>query len=93
MSAFNLAPGELAPVMTAGVIGMAVGAMTLGLLGDRLGRRPTILGAVLLFACATLATAFAQHVIHIVIQRYPMGRQRPLSTAITHRRYIDGCHA
>ncbi|MCP6134507.1 MFS transporter, partial [Klebsiella pneumoniae] len=49
MAAFNLAPGELAPVMTAGVIGMAVGAMSLGLLGDRLGRRPTILGAVLLF--------------------------------------------
>ncbi len=86
MSAFNLAPGELAPVMTAGVIGMAVGAMTLGLLGDRLGRRPTILGAVLLFACATLATAFAQHVTHIVMLRFlaglGMGGATPLLLAL-----------
>ncbi|MFT2159845.1 MFS transporter [Pseudomonas putida] len=86
MSAFDLAPGELAPVMTAGVIGMAVGAMTLGLLGDRLGRRPTILGAVLLFACATLATAFAQHVTHIVILRFlaglGMGGATPLLLAL-----------
>ncbi len=86
MGAFNLAPGELAPVMTAGVIGMAVGAMSLGLLGDRLGRRPTILGAVLLFACATLATAFAQNVTQIVSLRFlaglGMGGATPLILAL-----------
>lgn len=86
MSAFNLGPGELAPVMTAGVVGMAIGAMTLGLLGDRLGRRPTILGSVLLFACATLATAFAQQLAHIVILRFlaglGMGGATPLLLAL-----------
>ncbi|WP_434120392.1 MFS transporter [Pseudomonas fortuita] len=86
MTAFNLAPGELAPVMTSGVIGMAIGAMTLGLLGDRVGRRPAILGAVFLFACATLATAFAQNVTHIVMLRFlaglGMGGATPLLLAL-----------
>lgn len=65
---------------------MAVGAMSLGLLGDRLGRRPTILGAVLLFACATLATAFAQNVTQIVSLRFlaglGMGGATPLILAL-----------
>ncbi len=102
MAAFNLAPGELAPVMTAGVLGMAVGAMSLGLLGDRLGRRPTILGAVLLFACATLATAFAQDVTQIVLLRFlaglGMGGATPLLLALAaeygparHRGAITTC--
>ena len=46
ISAFGLAPGGLAPILTAGVVGMTIGAMTLGLVGDRIGRRPALLGGV-----------------------------------------------
>ena len=35
LAAFNLPPGSLAPILTAGIIGMTLGAMTLGMLGDK----------------------------------------------------------
>lgn len=38
--AFGLAAGGLAPILTAGTAGMTLGAMTLGLVGDRVGQRP-----------------------------------------------------
>lgn len=41
-AAFKLPAGALAPILTAGIIGMTVGAMTLGLVGDRISRRPAI---------------------------------------------------
>ena len=42
---FGLGAGALAPILTAGIVGMVLGAMTLGLLGDKFGRRPTIIGS------------------------------------------------
>lgn len=73
IQAFNLGPGALAPVMTAGTVGMVLGAMTLGLLGDKLGRRPVILGAVALFGVSTLATAFAGSTDQILVFRFLAG--------------------
>ncbi|MFC0228442.1 MFS transporter [Serratia aquatilis] len=73
ISAFNLNSGELAPILTAGIVGMVLGAMILGLLGDKYGRRPAILGAVLLFGLASLATAFAQTTDQILLLRFIAG--------------------
>ena len=73
IQAFGLGPGALAPILTAGIVGMVLGAMSLGLLGDKLGRRPTIIGAVALFGCATLATAFAQTTEQILVLRFIAG--------------------
>ena len=47
---FNLQPGALAPILTAGIVGMTVGAMLLGLLGDKLGRRKTLLFCTAIFS-------------------------------------------
>lgn len=60
IQAFGLGAGALAPILTAGIVGMVLGAMALGLMGDKFGRRPTIIGSVALFGVASLATAFAQ---------------------------------
>jgi AAHS family 4-hydroxybenzoate transporter-like MFS transporter len=68
-----LGPGALAPILTAGIIGMVLGAMSLGLLGDRFGRRPTIIGSVGLFGIASLATAFVHTTEHILILRFIAG--------------------
>lgn len=46
---FNLQAGALAPILTAGIVGMTIGAMLLGLLGDKLGRRKTLLFVQLYF--------------------------------------------
>ncbi|CAN0626085.1 Major facilitator superfamily MFS_1 [Burkholderia multivorans] len=73
ISAFGLAPGGLAPILTAGVVGMTIGAMTLGLVGDRIGRRPALLGGVALFSVASLATACATSTGQILALRFAAG--------------------
>ncbi len=70
---FALGAGALAPILMAGIIGMVLGAMILGLLGDKFGRRPIILGAVTLFGFASLATAFAQTTDQILVLRFIAG--------------------
>ncbi|KAB2962248.1 MFS transporter [Zoogloea sp.] len=71
--AFGLAGGALAPIMTAGVVGMAIGAMSLGLIGDKIGRRPALLGGVTVFSLATLMTAFAASTGQIIVLRFIAG--------------------
>lgn len=73
LAAFKLQPGELAPILTAGIVGMTVGAMTLGLVGDRIGRRPAALIGVAVFGLATLATAGATQTWHILTLRFIAG--------------------
>ena len=51
----------LAPVFAAGFFGMVVGAMAGGFLGDRLGRRPALIGSVVVFGVATGLTALADN--------------------------------
>ncbi len=45
-------------VQVVGYAGMAVGTIAFGILGDKAGRRPTLMACVLLFAVPTLAIAF-----------------------------------
>lgn len=73
LSAFKLQANELAPILTAGIVGMTVGAMLLGLVGDRIGRRPAAMLGVAVFGLATLATAFATDVRHILAMRFIAG--------------------
>ena len=70
---FNLKAGALAPILTAGIIGMTIGAMCLGILGDKLGRRKTLLFCVTIFSVSTLLTAFVNHVDQIFILRIIAG--------------------
>ncbi|SSW70365.1 3-hydroxybenzoate transporter MhbT [Achromobacter veterisilvae] len=73
LAAFNLQAGALAPILTAGIVGMTVGAMTLGLIGDRIGRRPAIMIGLALFGLSTLATAWATDTTHILVLRFIAG--------------------
>lgn len=73
IQAFGLGAGALAPILTAGIVGMVLGAMILGLMGDKFGRRPTIIGSVALFAVASLATAFVQTTDQILVLRFIAG--------------------
>lgn len=72
-SAFHLGPSELTPLIVAGTLGMALGAISLGSLGDRIGRRPAILWAVLVFAVFSLATGFARSPQEILLARFFTG--------------------
>lgn len=73
IDAFQLEAKALAPVLTAGIIGMTVGAMCLGMLADRLGRRMTLMICMFIFATATFFTAYVTHLDQIFILRVIAG--------------------
>ena len=64
---------EMTWVITASTVGMCVGAMSLGTFGDRIGRKKTILLALILFGVFSLAGAFAQSLEQIVVLRFLIG--------------------
>lgn len=73
LSAFSLQASELAPILTAGIVGMTLGAMLLGLVGDRIGRRPAAMIGIVVFGAATLLTAGATQTWHILALRFIAG--------------------
>jgi AAHS family 4-hydroxybenzoate transporter-like MFS transporter len=59
IKSFGIAPAALGPVFSGGLVGIMLGALFIAPLADRVGRRPVILGSILMFAAFTLATAGA----------------------------------
>jgi AAHS family 4-hydroxybenzoate transporter-like MFS transporter len=55
----KLDPIMVGYVFSAGLVGMLLGAFSFSWLGDRVGRRPTIVLTVFLFGALTIATGFA----------------------------------
>jgi MFS transporter, AAHS family, 4-hydroxybenzoate transporter len=71
--AWNLSRGALAPVFTAGIIGVALGALLTGPLTDRFGRRPMMLGTVIWFSLFTLAVTQAGNLNELLVLRFLAG--------------------
>jgi AAHS family 4-hydroxybenzoate transporter-like MFS transporter len=70
---FKLNATDMTWVITASTVGMALGAMTLGTFGDRIGRKRTILLALALFGAFSLAGAFATAAWQVVVLRFLIG--------------------
>lgn len=51
---WNVPRAEFGPLFSAGLFGAMIGAAVLGSMADRLGRKPTVLGCVMLFAAMSL---------------------------------------
>ena len=60
----------LAPVLSAALFGLAVGALSAGPLSDRLGRRAVMVASVLLFGAACLTSAFSADLSWLVALRF-----------------------
>ncbi|MCS3806842.1 AAHS family 4-hydroxybenzoate transporter-like MFS transporter [Chromobacterium alkanivorans] len=73
LDAFKLQSRDLAPILTAGIVGMVFGAMMLGQLGDKIGRRPAAMLGVAVFGAATLLTASATETWQILALRFIAG--------------------
>jgi AAHS family 4-hydroxybenzoate transporter-like MFS transporter len=56
---WNITRGQLAPVLAAAMVGMALGAILIGPVGDRFGRRSALLLSMSVVALGSLLSAFA----------------------------------
>lgn len=70
---WNLTPGKLGIVFSAGYLGMAVGAFFLGALADRFGRRKIILGCLATLTVTIGLTATAASVSELLLYRFASG--------------------
>src|SRR5687768_7379013 len=69
----GIARSALGPALAASVIGMSVGAVAIGPVGDRWGRRPALLVSALLFGVMTLLAATASSVEALALWRLLTG--------------------
>src|SRR5271154_6737364 len=70
---WHLQPNVLGPIFGAGLFGMLVGSTTLGMLADRIGRRPVVIGATFFVAMCVLTTAAASSVPQLLLLRFLTG--------------------
>ena len=64
---------DFAPVVASGLIGMGFGSAFAGYVCDRFGRRPAIIGSVLLFGVATSCIGFSENLAMIALFRFLAG--------------------
>ena len=69
----NLGPITLGFVFSAGLIGMAIGAIFLAPLADRFGRKKLILASALIMGLSVLLTAFSETILELIIMRLISG--------------------
>lgn len=83
---WGVARAAFAPVLAFGFLGMALGTAIGGWLGDKVGRRPALIGSVVLFGVATGLTAFADGILHLglcrVLAGFGLGGAMPCATAL-----------
>src|SRR6266567_7898460 len=70
---WHAARAEFGVVLAAGLAGMVMGALIAGYAGDRFGRRPAVIGCVVMFGLSTLATAFVGGFIGLTVLRFITG--------------------
>ncbi|HVZ21698.1 MAG TPA: aromatic acid/H+ symport family MFS transporter, partial [Vicinamibacterales bacterium] len=58
----HIARPLLGPVISSGLVGMAVGALVCGSLADRFGRKPVLVASAVIFGLASLATSTADSI-------------------------------
>ncbi|MEK0084623.1 MFS transporter [Benzoatithermus flavus] len=87
----------LAPVLSAALFGLAGGALSAGPLADRFGRKAVLVGSVLVFALACLASAFAGSLSQLVVWRFVtglgLGAAMPNAVTLTSEYCPDGRRA
>ncbi|CCG87303.1 MFS transporter [Erwinia piriflorinigrans] len=72
-NAWGVTNHQLGAVISAALIGLALGAMFAGPLADRFGRRVIIIFSVFFFGLCTLATAFSQNLDQMMLLRFLTG--------------------
>jgi AAHS family 4-hydroxybenzoate transporter-like MFS transporter len=80
-------PQAFTAALTAGNVGLLLGSLFAGLLGDRLGRKPVLIFCALIFGLFSLISAFAASPLYLATVRFPtglgLGGGIPLAVALT----------
>jgi MFS transporter, AAHS family, 4-hydroxybenzoate transporter len=86
-AALGIPRSVLGSVISSGLVGMMVGALVSGPVADRVGRKPVLVGAALIFGVGSLLTATAQSVEALmafrVLTGLGMGGAMPNAIALT----------
>lgn len=69
----NLTRADLGPIFSAALIGSGVGALLTGPIADRIGRKPVIIAAALIFGLFTFLTAQSSSVRELLAWRFLAG--------------------
>ncbi|HWM37695.1 MAG TPA: MFS transporter, partial [Streptomyces sp.] len=71
--ALGFDPGSLTTAATVGLVGVGIGAVAIGPLTDRFGRRATLMTCIAVFSVLTLAIAWAPDIATFVALRFLSG--------------------
>lgn len=71
--AWNWSNDDLAPVLSAALLGLTFGALTAGPIGDKFGRRKVLTASVFIFGLFTLLVATATDKMHFIAYRFIAG--------------------
>ena len=71
--AWNIAPKAFAMAFLWSNVGVLVGALLAGPIGDRFGRKPLLLASITIFGLASLASAFSQTLGFLAMTRFFTG--------------------
>lgn len=73
VEAWHMPPVAFTTALTAGNVGMFIGAVVCGWLGDRYGRKPVLLGCIAAFGTASLLTALVTDATQLTLARLATG--------------------
>lgn len=83
---WGISKAQLGPVVTSGLLGLAIGSLIAGPMADRFGRRKIIIGSLLFFGIMSAATALTSGVVEFSILRvltgFGLGAAMPNATTL-----------
>ncbi|HEY2036432.1 MAG TPA: MFS transporter [Steroidobacteraceae bacterium] len=87
VAAWRVPPTSFGVVFAAGLLGGLIGALAFGILADRLGRKPSLVAAVLLFATVNLLAPLTTSVEALTVVRlvsgFGLGGALPITISLT----------
>ena len=87
VDAWKIPASAFTVALTAGNVGLMLGSLSAGVLGDRRGRKPVLIGCVVMFGVFSLLSAFVSSPSQLEILRFltcvGLGGGLPLAAALT----------